>query len=85
MKTKVATYNVIFTPEPEGGYTVIVPSLRGCVTYGDTLTQAKMMAEDAIKGFIESLKKHHEPIPSDEESFITTISVPQAQKTTVYA
>ncbi len=85
MKLKVATYNVIFKPEPEGGYTVIVPSLRGCVTYGKTLTEAKEMVEDAIKGFIESLKKHHEPIPTDEESFITMVSVPQDNKTTVYA
>jgi predicted RNase H-like HicB family nuclease len=31
---KIFRYNVIFRPEPEGGFTVIVPSLFGCVTYG---------------------------------------------------
>lgn len=42
------TYNIIIKPEPEGGYTVIVPSLPGCVTYGKDLAEAKVMAQDAI-------------------------------------
>jgi predicted RNase H-like HicB family nuclease len=45
-------FNVIFRPEPEGGFTVIVPSLPGCVTYGRNLEEAKKMAVDAIKGYI---------------------------------
>lgn len=45
---KVLHYNLIFTPEPEGGFTVIVPSLPGCVTYGKDLNEAKEMARDAI-------------------------------------
>jgi len=56
-------YNLIFKPEPEGGFTVIVPSLPGCITYGKNLEEAKKMAKDAILGYIESLKKHKEPIP----------------------
>jgi len=55
---KNAKYNVIFKPEPEGGFTAIVPSLPGCVTYGADLLEAKEMAIDAIGGYIESLKKH---------------------------
>lgn len=68
-------YNVIFRPEPEGGFTVIVPSLPGCVTYGRNLEEAKKMANDAIRGYIVSLKKHKEPIPTDEENFFTSIEV----------
>ena len=68
-------YNVIFRPEPEGGFTVIVPSLPGCVTYGKDLTEAKKMAVDAVKGYIASLKKHREPIPTDEENFFSSIEV----------
>lgn len=55
-------YNLIFRPEPEGGFTVIVPSLPGCVSYGNTLEEAKKMAIDAIKGYIFSLKKHKDSI-----------------------
>jgi len=46
---KTLNYNIILKPEKDGGYTVIVPSLHGCVTYGKDLNQAKTMAEDAIK------------------------------------
>jgi predicted RNase H-like HicB family nuclease len=68
-------FNVIFRPEPEGGFTVIVPSLPGCVTYGRNLEEAKKMAVDAIKGYIASLKKHKEPIPTDEESFLASLEI----------
>jgi predicted RNase H-like HicB family nuclease len=54
---KILRYNVIFRPEPEGGFTVLVPSLPGCITYGRNLKEAKKMAIDAIKGYIASLKK----------------------------
>lgn len=74
-------YNVVFRPEPEGGFTVIVPSLPGCVTYGRNLKDARKMALDAIKGYVASLKKHKESIPSDEESFWGSIEV---KKTPVY-
>ena len=61
------SYRILLRPEPEGGYTVIVPSLPGCVTYGETLTEARSMASDAIAVYLKSLKKHGEPIPDDSE------------------
>ncbi|MEI7512897.1 MAG: type II toxin-antitoxin system HicB family antitoxin [Candidatus Uhrbacteria bacterium] len=66
-------YNVMFRKEPEGGYTAIVPSLPGCVTYGRSLELAKQHAEEAIELYIVSLKKHGESIPSDETSFFAPI------------
>ena len=69
-------YNLIFRPEPEGGFTVIVPSLPGCITYGKDLKEARKMAIDAILGYIASLKKHGESISSDEESFFGSIRLP---------
>jgi len=53
---KILQYNVIFRPESEGGFTVIVPSLPGCVSYGKDLEKAKKMATDAIKGYIKNIK-----------------------------
>lgn len=72
---KILHYNVIFHPEPEGGFTVIVPSLPGCISYGKDLEEAKKMAVDAIKGYIASLKKHKEQIPTDQENFFTSIEI----------
>ena len=73
--TKVANYNVILKPEPEGGFTATVPSLPGCVTYGKNLNDAKKMAEDAIRAYITSLEKHGEQIPTDDATFISTVNV----------
>jgi len=72
---KILRYNVVFRPEPEGGFTVIVPSLPGCVTYGRNLKEAKKMAIDAIEGYVASLKKHREPVPTDEESFFGSVDI----------
>ena len=51
--------------EEEGGYTVTVPALPGCITQGDTLDEALAMAKDAITGYLASLEAHGEPIPPD--------------------
>ena len=71
-------YNLMFRPEPEGGFTVFVPALPGCITYGKNLAEAKNMARDAIRAYIASLRKHREPVPSDEETFIASIQVKES-------
>ena len=53
--------------EPEGGYTVLVPALPGCITYGKTVEEAIEMARDAIVGYIESLIEDGEAIPVEED------------------
>jgi len=60
---KYNNYKILLKPEPEGGYTVIVPALAGCITYGETLEQAKEMAKEAIELYLESLADHGEEIP----------------------
>jgi len=42
---------------------------------GRNLKEAKKIAIDAIKGYIVSLKKHKELIPTDEESFFTSVDI----------
>ena len=46
---KVLNYRILLRKEPEGGYTVIVPSLTGCVTYGETIEESIAMAKEAIE------------------------------------
>jgi antitoxin HicB len=62
---KVPDYTVLMTPDETGGYVVTCPALPGLVTEGDTLEEARDMAADAIRGYIESLQKDGEPIPTD--------------------
>jgi len=64
-------YTVVYEPAEEGGYVVTVPVLPGLVTEGDTLAEARAMAEDAIRGYIESLRKHGEAIPIEQGEPIT--------------
>ena len=46
-------YPAIFSPCVEkSGYTVVVPDLPGCVTEGDSLADAILMAEDAASGWV---------------------------------
>ncbi len=62
------TYTIILEPDPEeGGYTVTVPALPGCVTQGDTLEEAIAMAKDAIGLYLESLIADDEAIPEERE------------------
>ncbi len=58
-------YTVIFEPAEEGGYVVHVPALNGLTTEGDTLEEAKTMALDAIKGYLETLLERNLPVPED--------------------
>ena len=72
---KTLSYRILLRKEPEGGYTVIVPSLPGCVTYGDTIEEAIEMAKEAIELYIESLKEHGEEIPTEEGTLEYTLMV----------
>ena len=52
--------------EDEGGYTVTVPALPGCITQGNTREEAVERTQEAIEGFIEALKIIDEPIPESD-------------------
>lgn len=61
-------YTVVLEPDPEdGGYTVTVPALPGCVTQGETVEQSVERVREAITGYIESLSARGLPIPVETE------------------
>lgn len=72
---ELLTYKILLKKEPEGGFTVVVPSLPACITYGETIEDAIEMAKEAIELYIESLKAHGEEIPTEKETFEYTITV----------
>lgn len=71
---KIHHYTAFFQKEPEGGYTVIIPALRGCVTYGETIEKAQVAAKEAIESYLGSLAKDGET-PPDDVSFVSTIDI----------
>jgi len=74
---------VLLREEPEGGYTVIVPSLPGCVTYGETLDEAKRMAKEAIELYIQTFKELGEEIQTDEGTFECVVTLEAGVKITL--
>ena len=65
---KALNYRLILIPESEGGYTVKVPAIRGCITYGETVNEAIEMAKDAIEGCLAVLQEEGQPIPPDDSN-----------------
>ena len=49
---------IVLEPSPEGGYTVYVPSLPGCISEGDTL-------EEALENIREAIDLYLEPVEDD--------------------
>ena len=59
-------YTIILHPEPEeGGYSVSVPALPGCLTQGETIEESIANAKEAISLYLESLIADGEPIPEE--------------------
>ncbi|RJX28510.1 MAG: HicB family protein [Dethiobacter sp.] len=56
-------YPACFYPCEEGGYTVIFPDLPGCITEGDTLSEAVDMAIDAASGWLLDSVEENKQIP----------------------
>lgn len=68
-------YRIRLEKEEEGGYTVIVPALKGCVTFGETVEEAIEMAREAIEGYIETLMELGKEIPTDNDILEYTVTV----------
>ncbi|MCU0471394.1 MAG: type II toxin-antitoxin system HicB family antitoxin [Arcicella sp.] len=72
------TYRIMLHPEPEGGFTVNVPSLPGCITYGENVEEAIAMAKEAIELYIEELKDRGDEIPDDSNTLEYSLNLEAA-------
>jgi predicted RNase H-like HicB family nuclease len=77
MKSKnILKYDVVFEEAEEGGYTVTVPLLPGCISEGDTFEKAKANIADAITLYLEDMEADGEEIPVDNKSiFIGQVEI----------
>ena len=69
------TFTMLFEPAEEGGYVVTCPALPGLVTEGDTLEEARRMAEDALRGYLESLLEDGLSIPPDKTPITEPVEI----------
>ncbi len=61
-------YKIMLHKEPEGGFTVSVPTLPGCITYGENIDEALSRAKEAVSLYVEELREKGEPIPDDSNT-----------------
>jgi antitoxin HicB len=57
-------FRVIIEPDEDGVFVAECPTLPGCVSQGRTRDEAIVNIRDAIAGYLQSLEKHGDPVPS---------------------
>jgi predicted RNase H-like HicB family nuclease len=68
-------FRVVIEQDEDGAFVAQCPSLPGCVSQGQTRAEALGNIRDAITGYVESLKKHGEPIPPSIDEEVVEIAV----------
>jgi predicted RNase H-like HicB family nuclease len=58
-------YTVLIYPD-DGAYSVVVPALPGCVTWGQTVDEAIASAREAIVGHVAALRDTGQNVPEEE-------------------
>ena len=61
------TFKVVIESQEEGGYTVYVPTLPGCVSQGETTEEAMANIREAINLYLESFRERKVALPQIEE------------------
>jgi antitoxin HicB len=69
------TFSGILEPQPDGGFTVLVPALPEIVTEGDTEDEALAMAKDAISVVLEDRAARGKHIPRNSAARIREVEV----------
>jgi antitoxin HicB len=72
------TYKIHLHKEEQGGFTVMVPALPGCITYGEDIDEAIAMAREAISLYIEELQERGEVIPDDRNTLENSLNLESA-------
>ena len=68
-------FRITLEQDEEGMFVAVCPTLPGCISQGKTREEAVQNIKDAVDGYIESLKKHNEPIPPSIEEEVVEVYV----------
>jgi antitoxin HicB len=75
LRKKIYKFTAVFEKNEDGGYTVTVPSLPGCISEGDTFDEALENIKEAITLYLEVMKKDGEKIKEEEEIIFAPVKV----------
>ena len=68
-------YRILIEQDEDGFFVAECPSFPGCISQGQSRAEALENIQDAIKGYIESLRKHDEPVPPAIDEEIIEVAV----------
>ncbi len=68
-------YRILIEQDEDGIFVAECPSLPGCISQGTTRSEAIENIKDAIAGYIQSLKKHNEPVPPSIHEEIVEVAI----------
>jgi predicted RNase H-like HicB family nuclease len=67
-------FRVLIEHDDDGAFVACCPSLPGCISQGRTRAEARANIQDAIEGYVASLRKHGEPIPPPIDEDVVEVS-----------
>jgi len=75
IKKEIVNFNAVFMEEKDGGYSVSVPYLPGCLSQGDTFEDAVKNIKEAIELYLE--EEDYEDVVSHQtkKEFMAPVAV----------
>ena len=67
---KVEKYTAVFEPDKNGGFTVTIPSLPGCISEGDSFEEAARNIEEAAELYVEVMHAQKMEVPEEEKGIV---------------
>ena len=62
---------LIYWSEPDEAFVAEVPDLPGCVTHGESYTEAAANAEEAMKGWLKAWEAMGREVPKPRQRALT--------------
>ena len=72
---RVLSYNAVFTPEKDGGFSVYIPELPGCFSEGETFEEAKKNIQEAIVLYLQPDKTMFSFSTDSKDQFMAPVRV----------
>jgi len=68
-------YRIHIEQDEDGVFVSECPTLPGCISQGETRHEAVQNIQDAIEGYLASLREHDEPIPPSIHEELVEVAI----------